>query len=88
MSVYMSLVQSMSSVDRHCRGTGGEATVSDRKSKFLRFGVTMEMMTHCEEQCGDGSAALKVDHGQEPGKVTLSGSGKEQSMRGDITDVV
>lgn len=48
----------------------------------------MEMMTHCEEQRGDGSAALKVDHGQEPGKVTLSGSGKEQSMRDDITDVV
>lgn len=78
----------MSSVDRHCRDTGGEATVSDRKSTFFRFGVTMETMTHCEEQRRDGRAALKVDHGQEPGKVTLSGSGKEQSMRDDITDVV
>lgn len=44
----------------------------------------MEMMTHCEEQRGDGSAAFKMDHGQEAGEVTLSGSGKEQSTRDDI----
>lgn len=52
--------------------------------KFLRFGVTMEMMTHREEQRGDGSAAFKMNHGQEAGQVTLSGSGKEQSTRDDI----
>ena len=34
--------------------------------------------THREEEGGDGSAAVDVDHGQEAGQVALPGAGEEQ----------
>lgn len=43
-------------------------------------GHTRESGTHSKEQSRDGSAALHVDHGQQTGEVSLSGSSKEQSV--------
>lgn len=35
--------------------------------------------TYCEEQSWDGSAAFHMNHGQQTGEVSLSGSSEEQS---------
>lgn len=93
MSVYMSLVQSMSSVDRHCRGTGeGQQRSATGSQEPRRFGVEVTVETavfaHREEQGGDGSAAPHVDHGEEAGEVAFSGSSEEQSTRDDVIVVV
>lgn len=42
-----------------------------------------ESSTHCEEQGRDGSAACHMNHGQQTGEVALSGSGEEQSAKGE-----
>lgn len=83
----MSLVHSMSSVDRHCRGKGGGQRSATRRQEPLRY-YGDDHFTHCEEQRGDGSAASHVDHGKEAGEVAFSGPGKEQSTRDDASVVV
>lgn len=43
MSVYMSLVQSMSSVDRHCGGTGGRGNNGQQQEVRSPRGFGMEV---------------------------------------------
>lgn len=84
----MSLVQSMSSVDRHCGGMGERHRSAIGCRESLRSYHGDDNFAHCEEQRWDGSAALQVDHGEEAGEVAFSGSSKEQSTRDDVTVVV
>lgn len=87
----MSLVQSMSSVDTHCGGTGrdnGQRQEVKSPSGLRRSYDGDDHFTHREEQGGDGSATFHVDHGEEAGEVAFSGSSKEQSTRDDSVVVV